>query len=331
MKLGCSYFGNRILKHFREDLRELVDMGCNYVVHTFNENDWMFYHKTIGEIMAATRDAGLETWIDPWGVGKVFGGESFSNFVMQNADAMQVVSDGKPTGAACPNHPKFRAFMREWTEAAAKTGAEVLFWDEPHFYICTWIGGRPNTWGCCCNVCKSQFQARFGKPFPAAEDEDLRKFKEDCIFEFLNELIGYGNECGMRNALCVLPHRDATHSTANWEKIASIPHLQVFGTDPYWYAFKKDVREFVGNSCREVKEICDRLHLEPQIWLQGFLVPDGREQEIVEAVDVMCDEGIRNIAVWGIYACEHISWIRPGNPALAWAKIRESFARAAIR
>jgi len=29
--------------------------------------------------------------------------------------------------------------------------------------------------------------------------------------------------------------------------------------------------------------------------------------------------------VWGIYACEHLSWIRPANAKLAWEKIKEAF------
>ena len=40
----------------------------------------------------------------------------------------------------------------------------------------------------------------------------------------------------------------------------------------------------------------------------------------------MVECGIRNIAVWGFDACRHISWIRPDNPDLAWAKIKEAYA-----
>lgn len=327
MKLGCSYFGNRILKHVKADMKELADFGCTYVVHTFNENDLLFYRKGMSEIVEASHEAGLEVHIDPWGVGKIFGGEAFSNFVMQNVDAMQMVSDGKPTGAACPNHESFRAFMREWVDAAAETGADVVFWDEPHFYLPGWMGGRPDTWGCCCQVCRTKFSETRNKPFPSSEDGDFRQFKEDCITEFLNEMVAYANKAGKRNALCVLPLRSAEHSTANWERLASIPHLDIFGTDPYWYAFKKDMREFVGDSSRLVKEICDKRNLEAQVWLQGYLVPSGREQELVDAVELMAQCGVRNIAVWGFDACRHISWIRPDNPDLAWDKIKEGFRK----
>ncbi len=328
MKLGCSYFGNRILKHFLVDLRELQEMGCTFVVHTYSENDMVFCHAAVADLVAATKEAGLEAWIDPWGVGKVFGGEAFSNFVMQNVDAMQVLSDGLPAGLACPNHPRFRSFMREWIDAAASTGAQVAFWDEPHFYIPTWMGGRPNTWGCRCEHCQRLFEQINGYPMPTEETDQVHSFKEHCIEEFLRELTGYAAQRGMRNALCVLPHRNTAHGTANWERLARIRPLEVFGTDPYWLAAKRDVEDYVRQASREVVTIAKANGLEAQIWLQGFGVPAGKEDELVRAVEIMCEEGVRNIAVWGIYACEHLSWIRPARPALAWQKIKEAFQLA---
>jgi len=324
LKLGCSYFGNRILKHFLEDLEELKSMGCTYVVHTFSENDMVFCKEAVKDLVQATTDAGLEAWIDPWGVGKVFGGESFSNFVMQNVDAMQILSDGKPTGAACPNNPKFRDFMRSWIEAAASTGANVAFWDEPHFYIPSWLGGRPGTWGCRCTFCQKSFENRFGKPMPHEETDEVKSLKDASVREFLTELCQSAAAAGLRNALCVLPHKDS-HGTMNWERLAQIKPLEVFGTDPYWLAAKRDLEEFVGTASREIAEISSRYGLEGQIWLQGFGIPAGKEEELVRAVQLIVSAGIRNIAVWGIYACEHLSWIRPANPALAWQKIKEAF------
>lgn len=328
MKLGCSYFGNRIPKHVRTDMQELADMGCTYVVHTFNENDWLFYHDTMAEIVQITHEVGLEAHIDPWGVGKVFGGESFSNFVMQNVDAMQMVSDGKPTGCACPNHPAFRQFMREWTAAAVKTGADVIFWDEPHFYLPGWMGGRPNTWGCRCAVCAAKFEEQYNKPLPTEETDEVRAFKEASITEFLAELVAYAHELGKRNCLCVLPLRDESHSTANWDRLASIPNLDIFGTDPYWYAFKKEMEPFVGDACDLVKDVTAKHRLDSQMWLQGYKVPAGREPEMVDAVKLMVEKGIRDIAVWGFYSCGHMSYIAPDDREKTWATVKQAFAWA---
>jgi hypothetical protein len=79
-----------MLGHFLRDLEEIRGHHCTYVVHTFNENDQAFYRETMREFVQATRDAGLKTWVDPWGVGRVFGGEAFSNFTSTNPDAVQI-------------------------------------------------------------------------------------------------------------------------------------------------------------------------------------------------------------------------------------------------
>lgn len=328
MKLGCSYFGNRILRHAREDMRELLECGCTFVVHTFSENDLTFCRDAVADLVAMSRELGLETHIDPWGVGKVFGGEAFTNFGLLHPETLQMVSDGRPAAACCPNHPQFRAFMREWTDAAAATGADVLFWDEPHFYLPHWMGGRPDTWGCCCAVCRQRFEEMFGKPMPDQPTEEVEEFKERCIIEFLSELIAYGHEKGCRNCLCVLPHGDIEKTTSDWNRFAAIPHLDIFGTDPYWLAANKDLG-YVEAHSRLVKQVCDAHGLEAQVWLQGFRVPAGREPELAQACDAMVAAGVRNIAVWGFDACNHLSWIRPANPALAWQTIKDTFRRLA--
>ncbi|MCL4396290.1 MAG: hypothetical protein M1482_16070 [Chloroflexi bacterium] len=76
METGIAYFGNRMPKHLVEDINDIAEHGCTYMVHTFSENHWMYYHRTMQEIFEVTHRAGLEAWVDPWGVGHIFGGEA---------------------------------------------------------------------------------------------------------------------------------------------------------------------------------------------------------------------------------------------------------------
>ncbi|RKX53392.1 MAG: hypothetical protein DRP25_00415, partial [Thermotoga sp.] len=122
MKYGVSYFGNRILKHVEEDMKELKEIGFDVIVHTFSENDHKFYFRTMKDIVKLTRDLGMEVWIDPWGVGGVFGGEAFSNFLIENPSEWQITNRGRAVGSACFNSPKFREYMKRWLEAAVETG-----------------------------------------------------------------------------------------------------------------------------------------------------------------------------------------------------------------
>jgi hypothetical protein len=332
MKLGVSYFGNRILPHVATDMKAAKAMGFTYIVHVLSENDLLYSKDTIAEIVKITQGEGLEVLIDPWGVGKVFGGEPFSEFAMNNHDSIQMISDGNPVGAACPNAPKFREYMHgKWLEAALATGAECFFWDEPHFYLPAWLGGRPGTWGCRCVHCQTKFESAHGKPLPMEETEEVRQFKEDSIVDFLAELVAAAHKAGRRNSLCVLPLRDEMHATANWHRLAGIPHLDIFGTDPYWYAFKKEMEPFVGGTCEAVVDVTKAHNLEASMWLQGFRTPAGQEDELVAAVQLMVQKGVRDIAVWGWRACQDMSYLAPDNPALAWEKIQEAFRWAAAQ
>ena len=133
MLVATSYFGNRILRHVGADVRRLRNEGLDIVVHTFSESDLRFYRKTARDIVEVTKETGLRVWIDPWGVGGVFGGEAFSDAALQHQDWLQVAADGNKLPACCPSNPGFQGFMREWTDAALETGADAVLWDEPHF------------------------------------------------------------------------------------------------------------------------------------------------------------------------------------------------------
>src|SRR3989454_5865380 len=155
MLVATSYFGNRILRHVRVDVRRLREEGFNIVVHTFSENDLRFYRRSMRDIVEVTREAGMRVWIDPWGLGGVFGGETFSEAVLHHPDWSQVTANGDKLPACCPSNPGFQGFIREWTDAAFETGADAVFWDEPHFY-----SGEDGT-GCYCKYCQNI--ARQGK------------------------------------------------------------------------------------------------------------------------------------------------------------------------
>ena len=120
-KRGVSYFGSRILRHVRADLKSLRSAGFTYVVHTVSENDLRYYPGTMREIFAATRDLGMEAHADPWGVAGLFGGEAFSAFAAERPDLCQVDAHGGHHPALCPNRPEVHAFLG-WETTASTIG-----------------------------------------------------------------------------------------------------------------------------------------------------------------------------------------------------------------
>lgn len=326
MKTGVSYFGNRSIKHVAEDMKDIASSYCTFVVHTFSENDFQYYKETMRNIVKISHEHGLEVYLDPWGIGGVFGGEAYSALVARDLSIRQIRNDGESVPCACLNQPRFREFLKEWAQTAVSFGADYIFWDEPHFYIPGWFGEKGGTgWTCYCPVCKEKFYQRYKQDIPKDKlTPELKEFREESILDFLQDMSDAVVSYGAKNAVCMLP----SDETSRWEKIAAIKSLSVIGTDPYWIGPKKDVKEFVSHYSKEINRIATKYNKEGQIWVQAFKIPSGREEEVGIAIDTAIKCGIRNIAVWGYEGCAVMSHLSCDNPELVWKIIVNQFAAA---
>lgn len=330
MKTGCSYFGNRITRYAARDMKSLARAGFTYVVHTFSEFDLMFHRRNMRDIFAASRDAGLDVWADPWGVGKVFGGEAYSNFPTRHLrDGCQVLDNGDPHPSGCPNNPIFRRFMIDWIETAAECGASITMWDEPHFHDPAFLGGIAGRWGCRCAYCLARFaETHSGRAMPLEETEEVVRFKSDCLRDFLQYLIAESSAHGLANALCLHPYVAADKVGEMWARFASLPGLSVIGSDPYWQ-WRGEPVESVGEYARAVVDLARCHNVDAQIWIQLCRIRRGTEREIARAIELAAAAGVRNLAVWGFEACAHESWVSCDDPAKAWRTACQSLRRAA--
>lgn len=330
METGVAYFGNRILRHAQADIEDMAAHGCTYIVHTFSEEDQRYYARTMDQIVKATHAAGMKAWIDPWGVGGVFGGEAFSHYVARFPQRQQVLSTGETVPAACPNWPEFRAAMRAWVDAAIATGADVLFWDEPHFAIPSWYdwyAGPPDAWACHCVACQYLYRERFGEDLPPAFDAGARTFRNERLLDFLADTTGYAAAQGAANALCVPPFADADRHGLPWREAAALPHVDIFGSDPYWFFTNLTPEEHVGQQTARAVELCRYIGKPAQIWVQAFLAPAGREEEIATAIEVAAAGGADYIAAWGYDGCGHISAIASARPEIVWDTVGRAYRR----
>ncbi len=324
-KLGVSYFGVRNPDHVAADVRRMVEAGCNVIVHTFSEEDLQFYRETMQDIVALSKGYGLEVYLDPWGVGGVFGGEAFTRFALEHDEARQVLANGAKAPAACPNSPVFRDFMRQWIKAAVEVGADVLFWDEPHFFLPAWHGLPPELWACRCPACQDLFLQEFAHPLPQALTPEVREFQEHSLYLFLKELTAFAQSLGVRNALCLLPEwEDPGAAERRWEKFAALESIDVFGTDPYWLWAGRSFSEFEFFA-QTVKRLAERFGKEPQIWVQACKVRAGQEPWIRQAVRAAYQLGIRNILAWSYLGTAYMSWVRSDRPDKVWAELVQAF------
>jgi len=310
---------------------KIAEAGCNMVVLTMSEEDMTYYPDTMVKLVKAAKEAGLRVFLDPWGVGRVFGGEAFSNFVSMNPrerQRMELPEGELWADKACLNSATFRKMMEAWVDLAGHTNAHGVFWDEPHLYygeLKPLFGKKRDVWGCSCNVCKRLFREKFGYEMMGQFSDDISKFRQATILGFIESLCELAVSKGLINALCVFPMHDPRFGIYQWEKIMENKYLSVFGSDPYWLAFEKDMEEFVRSVARDVVALCKKYDKEPQIWIQGFRVPSGREDEVKRAIDIAREEGVNNIAVWSYGGSECMSYLQSERPEEVWKRVSEAF------
>ncbi|NQU73651.1 MAG: hypothetical protein HQ547_02955 [Candidatus Omnitrophica bacterium] len=337
LKTGVSYFGSRIQRHVKEDMQDIKDHNCNFVVHTFSETDLEFYKGTMKEIVEISHGLGLEVWVDPWAVGGVFGGEAYSKFVAVNLEAREISAKGESLPAACLNNAQFRDFMLSWIDAALELKPDVFFWDEPHFYLypLDQMERDSTLWACRCEVCRREFKKRFGYEMPVESNDDIKLFKEDSIIDFLKTMCEYVKNRApktenqeprtIKNAVCFLPFKGSLGGIMDWSKAAAIKSLDIIGTDPYWKVGEKDVGSLVRGFSKKIYDLAQEYNKEGQIWILNFRIKKGTHKDIKTAVMAAHKEGIRNIAAWSYLGTGCMSYLASDDPQGVWDTLGEAF------
>ncbi|MGH8991731.1 MAG: hypothetical protein ACRDZ7_09420, partial [Acidimicrobiia bacterium] len=304
MAVGCSYFGNRILRHVAGDMAGLAAAGFSGVLHTMSENDLAYYRDTLGRMVALSHQAGLEVQVGPWGLGRTFGGEAESLFVAGHPEIGQVLDDGRRVAAGCPNQEPFRAFVRSWAVAAVETGADRIFWDEPHWAHPSHFDAAPERWGCRCEVCRSRFRDANGSDMPAGRTPEVVAFREACLIEFIGDVVAHVASLGGRSTVCVLPF-----TLSDWTAVARLPGLDTLATDPYWESFHQPVVPFVDEHAGRLARLAAEHGIGAQVWIQGFRLGPEDEADIRAAVDTARAAGVEDLWTWGYDACGHMSYL----------------------
>lgn len=125
-------------------------------------------------------------------------------------------------------------------------------------------------------------------------------------------------------------------SLSTIEEISGLECLDNVGSDPYFHdeglagEKRKILYDFVYRATRKNLEISEKYHKDHNVWVQGFGLPKGHEEEIVIASDAAYDAGARTILVWGYRGSESNDY-RMANPELAWKTIGDAMQRITDR
>lgn len=320
LRLGAAYHGCRMLNHVEEDMRDMADNNMNLVVHMFSHTDWDRHCRVMRDITEISKEAGLEVWMDNWGLGGPPGDKS--HFLSYHPEAHQIYSDGHPDNVrVCLNSPAFRSFMREWIDAVAAAGADSIFWDEPHLPALD--GG---IYSCTCPVCRAKFEERYGHPMPEKLDEEADEFRTSTIVDYFSEMCAYAKSKGLKNAVCVMLGENIGINLSSLGRLGSIPELDNIGSDPYWGYSGVNPYEVVYKGTRKNIELSEALSKDHNVWIQAFGTPRGMEEEIVQACEAAYDAGARTILSWGYFGSVSNDY-GAKNPYVVRAKMNQAYDR----
>jgi hypothetical protein len=326
---GVSYYGVMYPDRAVPDFDEMIDHGCNAVLLAVSEFDWWFWRGNVSGLVSAAHERGLRAYVDLWGWGKTLAGEPPSIFLMRDAEHRQHAASGRIYDAVCLNHQGFKDFLEESVaEMASETEADGFFWDEPHY--ANW---HDPDWACRCPICRGLFEKRTGEPMPGELTPEVIAFREDRAVGFLRELSQAVKEANpdLDVITCLLPTQSPLIGITDWERIASIPEVDVLATDPYYFHTgmgREEGLEFFRTTGAKAIELARRHGKRSQLWLQAFRAPEGREEEFVEAVRIADELGVDSIFAWPYRGGEG-SILESGDPRAVWRAIGEAYREAA--
>lgn len=130
---------------------------------------------------------------------------------------------------------------------------------------------------------------------PTSLNPEVIEFRERKAIEFLKELSKTVKETNPKIdvTVCLLPTQSPLIGITAWEKVATMPEVDVLATDPYWFLGNLDRDrgiEFFMLTSQKAVRIARQYGKCVQVWVQAFGVPRGRENEILEAVEI--DDGL---------------------------------------
>ena len=145
---------------------------------------------------------------------------------------------------------------------------------------------------------------------PRELTSEVTEFRRTSILSFLEGLISYATEKGLRSAICWVPP-ELLPIGFSLEDAAALRGIAALAVDPHWIAAGRTVADFFVPYLKRAREVARSLNVPLQVWLQGFRVPQGRERELFEGARIARGAGVDYLAIWHH---QGMSALFPGDP-----------------
>src|SRR5690606_21073876 len=305
---AISYYGLSYVEHAAADFQEMKTHGCTTVILAITEFDFDFWRPNIPKIVAKAHELGLRVLLDPWGIGKYFGGEQVSLFLQNNTENRQVSAlTGEKLPYACFNTNSFRDyFQRICLALAREAGADGFFWDEPHYAFpkayASITGGVSDEWSCRCPVCQKRFGEYYGYEMPRIMNDDVKQFRWREAMVILEETSKRIKELDPKQEItcCVHATLNSYYVTEhrgydNSDLVAACPYFDVFCTR---IVACDRPGAFFEQITRRTVEIAKRHGKKSERWLMGYYRQRRDFAQIDAVADLCAEAGVDRLAAW---------------------------------
>lgn len=305
---GVSYYGLSYPEHAKKDFEEMIDHNCNAVVLALSEFDIDFWFPNIVEIAKVAKDLGLKVYLDPWGVGKWFGGEPPSIFLNNNSGNRQVSAlSGEMLPAACFNTKAFRDYFFDiCAKLASQVDADGFFWDEPHYALpksyASITGGAGEDWTCRCPVCMTEFERQYGYKMPRLLSREVVTFREVQAMDILRRAAGIIKQIRPSAKIICCVHATMNsyyvkenRGYDNWDKVAGDASVDVFSTTILSFRLPWD---FFKAITERTVEVSRKYGKGSQRWLMNYFQEPYDLGEIKEIVHLYQGMGVESLFAW---------------------------------
>ena len=331
---GVSYYGVSYPEHAEKDFKEMIRHNCNAVILALSEFDIDFWFPNIIKITKVAKDLGLKVYLDPWGIGKWFGGEPPSLFLTNNPGNRQVSAfTNEVLPAVCFNTRAFQDyFYRICEKLAFEVDADGFFWDEPHYALpksyASITGGAGDDWSCRCPVCQEKFKILYGYEMPRIMTKEVIAFRENNALQILKHASELIKEIRPESRIVCCVH--ATINTYyvkenrgydDWEKVCKVDAFDVFSTTILNYNLP---RSYFKSITERTVHVAKKHGKTSQRWLMGYYSKPDDIKEIKDIAHLYRDMGVESLFAW-TYRGGHGTVLAAPHALEVWDMLGEAY------
>lgn len=311
MELGISYIAVHLPDHIQTDMAHMREIGCSEVLFSLQENHLNTLTGAARFGPSIAKENGLRPYVVYWGYANTFGGGRMSDLLLDDRTMWRVRADGTPEPRACLNHPRLVESFVEMTDLCRDHGFEGVFIDEPM------------TQDCFCLHCQSCFEERFdGSLRESLGTAEYNAFQLATVVGYVTRVCQRVKalDASLKTMACVMPFHPHTEL---FEPVSAIPELDVFGTDPYWLlggGFADMTLDDAVSHAQRVRALCEARGKQSQIWLNGWRIPAGREEQIHTGGKALAEVGCDSLYTWSFRAGLG-TYEECDRPEVAWENV----------